>query len=110
MSTEAIRREHHGDLVILRIRLSAIDAVWAAAIEHACGEVSPLTALDFQEVKFINSAGISALLKFVVGMRSQGHTLVAINVRPHHRQIFKMAEIARFLPVVSEADLHASGT
>ena len=101
----SIRREEHGDLAILRISMPSVDAISAAAIEQACGDMLPITALDFDQVNFINSAGISALLKFVVQARKSGNKLFAINVSPHHQKIFKMVEMSRFMPIVDESDL-----
>ncbi len=102
---EAIRREEYGDLAILRIGLPSVDAISAAAIEQACTTMRPITALDFDQVNFINSAGISALLKFVVQARKSGYKLFAINVSPHHQKIFKMVEMSRFMPIVEEREL-----
>ena len=103
----SIRREEQGDLAILRISMPSVDAISAAAIEQACVDMRPITALDFDQVNFINSAGISALLKFVVAARKAGYKLFAINVSPHHQKIFKMVEMSRFMPIVDERDLAA---
>lgn len=105
MAPQGIRREDWGELAVLRIHLASIDAVSAAAIEQACADMRPVTALDFADVNFINSAGISALLKFVVVARKNGYKLFAINVNPHHQKIFKMVEMSRFMPIVDEHDL-----
>ncbi len=105
MAPQGIRREVSGDLAVLRINLASVDAVSAAAIEQACADMRPVTALDFAEVNFVNSAGISALLKFVVAARKNGYKLFAINVSPHHQKIFKMVEMSRFMPIVEEHDL-----
>ena len=103
----SIRREEQGDLAILRINMPSVDAISAAAIEQACSDMRPITALDFDHVNFINSAGISALLRFVVQARKGGYKLFAINVSPHHQKIFKMVEMSRFMPIVEERDLVA---
>lgn len=105
--SHTIRREEQGELAILRISMPSVDAISAAAIEQACGDMRPITALDFGQVNFINSAGISALLKFVVQARKSGFKLFAINVSPHHQKIFKMVEMSRFMPTVEEKDLQA---
>lgn len=107
MTQQTIRREEQGELVVLRIHMPSVDAISAASIEQACVAMSPVTALDFAQVNFINSAGISALLKFVVAARKTGHKLFAINVSPHHQKIFKMVEMSRFMPIVDERDLAA---
>lgn len=107
MSDQVIKREEFGDVVVLHITTTSIDAVSAAAIEAACTGMRPITVLDFSDVAFINSAGISALLKFVVSARKSGSKLFAMNVSPHHQKIFKMVEMSRFMPPIEERDLAA---
>lgn len=102
---EIIRREAFGDVAILHITSTSVDAISANAIAAECQEMLPITVLDFSEVSFINSAGISALLKFVVQARKGGHKLFALNVSPHHQKIFKMVEMSRFMPTIEERDL-----
>lgn len=104
---EAIRREEFGDVVILHIGSTSVDGVSAAAIASSCADMREITVLDFSEVSFINSSGISALLKFVVSARKSGHKLFAMNVSPHHQKIFKMVEMSRFMPTIEERDLAA---
>jgi anti-anti-sigma factor len=103
--SDIIRREEFGEVALLHIITSSVDAISAAAIEAACAQMRPITVLDFDEVSFINSAGISALLKFVVTARKAGYKLFAMNVSPHHQKIFKMVEMSRFMPTIEERDL-----
>lgn len=105
--SELVTRETFGDVVVLHIRTNSIDAVSAAAIEASCAEMRPITVLNFLEVSFINSAGISVLLKFVVKARKAGYKLFAMNLSPHHQKIFKMVEMSRFMPTIEESDLAA---
>ncbi|HMO57122.1 MAG TPA: STAS domain-containing protein [Roseiflexaceae bacterium] len=107
MSNEVIRREEFGDVVVLHITTNSVDAMSAAAIEAACSAMRPITVLDFANVAFINSAGISALLKFVVTARKSGYKLFAMHVSPHHQKIFKMVEMSRFMPPIEERELAA---
>ena len=107
MTNEVIRREEFGDVVLLHVTTTSIDAISAAAIEAACTDMRPITVLDFDDVAFINSAGISALLKFVVSARKAGYKLFAMHVSPHHQKIFKMVEMSRFMPTIEERDLAA---
>ena len=109
MAHPTVRREEQGDLAILRILMPSVDAISATAIEAnaTATAMRPITVLDFDNVAFINSAGISALLKFVVSSRKAGHKLFAMNVSPHHQKIFKMVEMSRFMPIVEERDLAA---
>ncbi|MBC8162621.1 MAG: STAS domain-containing protein [Roseiflexaceae bacterium] len=105
MSDAVIRREEFGDVVVLHITTTSIDAVSATAIEAACVNMRPITVLDFADVAFINSAGISALLKFVVSARKSGFKLFATHVSLHHQKIFKMVEMSRFMPSIEDQDL-----
>jgi anti-anti-sigma factor len=109
MSDEVIRREEFGEVAVLHILTNSVDAISATAIEaNATARVMrPITVLDFDNVAFINSAGISALLKFVVSSRKAGHKLFAMNVSPHHQKIFKMVEMSRFMPTIEASDLAA---
>jgi anti-anti-sigma factor len=103
--SEIIRREESGEVAILHITTTSVDAISAAAIAAECRAMHPITVLDFSEVSFINSAGISALLKFVVQARKSGYKLFAMNVSAHHQKIFKMVEMSRFMPTIEERDL-----
>lgn len=105
--SEIILREEFGDVAVLHIASTSVDAISAAAIATECQEMRPITVLDFSEVSFINSAGISVLLKFVVSARKSGYKLFAMNVSPHHQKIFKMVEMSRFMPLIEAQDLAA---
>ncbi|MBX0326755.1 STAS domain-containing protein [Oscillochloris sp. ZM17-4] len=103
--SDIIRREEFGEVAILHITSTSVDAISAAAIAAENEQMRPITVLDFNEVSFINSGGISALLKFVVSARKSGYQLFAMNVSPHHQKIFKMVEMSRFMPTIDERDL-----
>ncbi|NJN16938.1 MAG: STAS domain-containing protein [Oscillochloris sp.] len=105
--SEIIHRETFGEVTVLHITTTSVDGISAAAIAAECQDMSPITVLDFNEVSFINSAGISALLRFVVSSRKAGYKLYALNVSPHHQKIFKMVEMSRFMPAIEERDLAA---
>jgi len=107
MTNDLITREEFGDVAVLRIATTSVDAISAGAIETACTNMRPITVLDFSNVAFINSAGISALLKFVVSARKSGYKLFAMHVSPHHQKIFKIVEMSRFMPTIEERDLAA---
>jgi anti-anti-sigma factor len=103
--SDIIRREEFGEVAVLHITSTSVDAISAAAIAVEYERMRPITVLDFSEVSFINSAGISALLKFVVSARKSGYKLFAMHVSPHHQKIFKMVEMSRFMPPIDERDL-----
>jgi anti-anti-sigma factor len=102
---DIIRREEFGEVAVLHITSTSVDAISAGAIAAEYERMRPITVLDFSEVSFINSAGISALLKFVVSARKSGYKLFAMHVSPHHQKIFKMVEMSRFMPPIDERDL-----
>lgn len=105
--SDVIRREEFGEVAVLHITTNSVDAISAGAIEAIATATAmrPITVLDFSNVAFINSAGISALLKFVVTSRKAGHKLFAMHVSAHHQKIFKMVEMSRFMPTIEERDL-----
>jgi anti-anti-sigma factor len=97
--------EDRGNVAVVHIQTPSIDAVSAREIEEFCGRSRKVTVLDFAEVAFINSAGISGLLKFIVAARKRGHRVYAINVSRHHRKIFKMVELSRFMPIIEDHEI-----
>jgi len=103
--SDIIRREEFGKVAILHITSTSVDAISAAAIASEYEQMRPITVLDFSEVSFINSAGISALLKFVVSAHKSGYKLFAMHLSPHHQKIFKMVEMSRFMPPIDEREL-----
>src|SRR5205085_2964342 len=99
MDGKDIRQDERGELGIVRIPFAQIDAIAVVAIEQACAEMRPVTALDFRNVRFVSSTGVSALMKFAVATRKKGYKLFAVNVGLHHQKIFKLIEIARLMPI-----------
>ena len=85
----SIMIEQNEGLTIVRILTDSVDALSAKEIEQAAGQLREVTVLDFGKVLFINSAGISALLKLVI----------------HHRKVFEMVDMLRYMPVTTLEDL-----
>src|SRR3954451_15935040 len=101
----SIKIEQSNGLTIVHILTDSVDALSAKEIEAAAGELREVTALDFGKVLFINSAGISALLKLVIEARKQGKKLYAVNVTAHHRKVFEMVDMLRYMPIAKMEDL-----
>lgn len=95
----SIMIEQNDGLTIVRILTDSVDAVSAKEIEQAADQLHEMTVLDFGKVLFINSAGISALLKLVIEARKQGKQLYAMNVTAHHRKVFEMVDMLRYMPI-----------
>lgn len=106
----SIKIEQSNGLTIVHILTDSVDALSAKEIEAAAGELRDVTALDFGQVLFINSAGISALLKLVIEARKQGKKLYALNVTAHHRKVFEMVDMLRYMPVTTLEELQAPTT
>jgi anti-anti-sigma factor len=105
MNDSVIVCEEFGDVMVLRIISPSMDSTSILAIAAACTAPRPITVIDFADVAFINSKGISALLDFAVSARRSGANLFAINVSPHHRRVFKVGEVTRFLTPIDDAEL-----
>jgi anti-anti-sigma factor len=101
----ALKIEQGSDVTIIHIQNDSIDAVSAREIAAASNQMQATTILDFGSVMFINSAGISALLKLVIEARKQGKKLYAVNVTAHHRKVFEMVDMLRYMPIAKPEDL-----
>jgi anti-anti-sigma factor len=99
-----LKIEQANELTIIRIMTDSIDAVSAREIAAANDQMQPITIMDFGAVMFINSAGISALLKLVIEARKQGKKLYAVNVTAHHRKVFEMVDMLRYMPIARMED------
>jgi anti-anti-sigma factor len=106
----SIQIEQNNGLTIVRILTDSVDALSAKEIEAAAPQLRERTALDFGKVLFINSAGISALLKLVIEARKQGKKLYALNVTAHHRKVFEMVDMLRYMPLTTLVELQATTT
>jgi anti-anti-sigma factor len=104
----SIKIEQSHGLTIVHILTDSVDALSAKEIEAAAGELRERTVLDFGQVLFINSAGISALLKLVIEARKHGKKLYALNVTAHHRKVFEMVDMLRYMPVTTMEELLAT--
>jgi anti-anti-sigma factor len=99
MSITVEQGPHH---TLIHILNDSVDALSAREIEQARGQMRDVTVLDFNRVLFINSAGISALLKLVIEAHKHGQQLYALNVTAHHRKVFEMVDLLRYMPILEE--------
>lgn len=100
----SIAIEQGAHYTLIRILNDSVDALSAKEIEQVRDQMRGLTVLDFAKVLFINSAGISALLKLVIEARKHGQQLYAMNVTAHHRKVFEMVDLLRYMPILDEAE------
>jgi len=101
----ALKIEQGNDVTMIHILNDSVDAVSAREISAAGNQMQGTTVLDFGSVLFINSAGISALLKLVIEARKQGKKLFAVNVTAHHRKVFEMVDMLRYMPIAKPDDM-----
>jgi anti-sigma B factor antagonist len=78
--------------VVLEGRFDAAQEDKARAV---LDELTDTTVLDFQELKYIASAGLGILLRAQKRLQVQGKTLRIVNLNPHMREIFKMVNFDR---------------
>ena len=101
---DSFQIEWHNECVVI-VPAHDVEKMRWDLIEQAAGQLREVTVLDFGKVLFINSAGISALLKLVIEARKHGKKLYAINVTAHHRKVFEMVDMLRYMPVTTLEDL-----
>ncbi len=92
-------------VTIIHIQNDSVDAVSAREIAAVSDRMQDTAVLDFGSVLFINSGGISALLKLVIEARKRGKKLFAVNVTAHHRKVFEMVDMLRYMPIAKMEDL-----
>ena len=95
----ALNIEQGKDVTLIHILNDSVDATSAREIAAATDAMQANTILDFGAVMFINSAGISSLLKLVIEARKRGKKLYAVNVTAHHRKVFEMVDMLRYMPI-----------
>ncbi len=101
----SLKIDQGNEVTIIHIQNDSVDAVSAREIAGVNDQMQATTILDFGSVMFINSAGISALLKLVIEARKQGKKLYAVNVTAHHRKVFEMVDMLRYMPIAKMEDL-----
>ncbi len=62
--------------------------------------------LDFEEVGYINSTGIAAVVSFLAGARANGVEVRAFGLTDHYRKIFEITRVADFMDMFD--DEHAA--
>ncbi|MEI7556103.1 STAS domain-containing protein [Candidatus Chlorohelix sp.] len=101
----ALKIEQANETTIIRIINDSIDAASVHEIAAVNDQMQTTTIMDFGAVMFINSAGISTLLKLVIEARKQGKKLYAVNVTAHHRKVFEMVDMLRYMPIARIEDV-----
>ncbi len=99
-----LKVEQGNECTIIHIQNDRVDATSAREISGIKDRMNQTTIMDFGLVMFINSAGISALLKLVIEARKQDKKFYAVNVTAHHRKVFEMVDMLRYMPIAKMED------
>lgn len=57
--------------------------------------------LNFAEVNYINSGGIALLISLLARARQSSLTLMAYGLRPFHAELFQLAGLNQYMPILS---------
>jgi anti-anti-sigma factor len=99
----ALRRE--GQTAILDLR-GDITAFAQAALQSAYAQVQaarPRTlALNFSQVKYINSTGIALVVSLLAAARKDQLPVVGYGLSDHYREIFEITRLAEYVRLVAD--------
>ena len=82
------------------IRLKGrLDAAQVGAAAEVLERVNESRIIDFQDLKYISSAGLGLLFAVQRRLVDRGHGLKLVNLSPHLREIFAIAEFDRIFEI-----------
>jgi anti-anti-sigma factor len=76
----------------------AEDAV-NGAFKQASEQGAKNILLNFKDVEYINSAGISVIIGLLTEARKSDQTLMITGLTPHYTKIFQMMGLAQYAPL-----------
>lgn len=77
-----------------------------AAYRAAENQNPEVIFLNFAGVDYINSTGIAAIISLLARARQTNRTLMAYGLRPFYAELFEVAGLANYIPILSaEANL-----
>lgn len=82
-----IHRDENGDIILA----GRFDAAQAEKARAVLDEVNTSCTVNFQDLKYISSAGLGELLLVQKRLMDCGQTLRLVNMNSHIRDIFKYA-------------------
>ncbi len=93
------------DIVVLR-PCGYVDSLGAEQLEVASSEVLgkglKKLVVNFSEIEFINSVGVSILITVIQHARESAGMLCFTNVKKIHREVFDLLGLTRFVRVFGE--------
>lgn len=58
--------------------------------------------LNFAEVDYINSTGIAVIIGLLARARHTSRTLIAYELRPFYTQLFDLAGLSEYMPILTQ--------
>ena len=83
-----------GEDGIIRLR-GRLDAAQVETASRVLNQVTESRTVDFAELKYISSAGLGLLFSVQRRLTDRGRGLRLVNLSPHLREIFTIAEFDR---------------
>ncbi len=81
----------------------AVTVLGSEVLETALADARSLAArtviLNFQDVDYVNSAGVAVLIRLLGRLRDADQKLAFVELRPHYRKVFHMMGLFQFAPV-----------
>ena len=72
-----------------------VNAVYRQATERGAKHI----LLNFKDVEYINSAGISVIIGLLTESRKSDQSLMITGLTPHYTKIFQMMGLAQYAPL-----------
>ncbi|MBE7474003.1 MAG: anti-sigma factor antagonist [Anaerolineae bacterium] len=91
----------YGDLTVHAAE--ALDAAYTALASQNPGVIF----FNFAGVDYLNSTGIALLISLVARARQSSHTLMAYGLRPFHAELFQLAGLHAYMPILSDENVIA---
>lgn len=82
----------------IRLR-GRFDAAQVEAASKVLDQVTESRVVDFQELKYISSAGLGLLFTVQRRLVDRGHRLRLVNLSPHLRELFMIAQFDRIFEI-----------
>ena len=99
--------ETRGEVSIVRPELDAIDATSATELKRLLGELvprHPRMVLDLEQVGFLDSSGLGAILSALRKLNAAGGDLKLCNVSPPVHALFEMVRLHKIVEIFDGLD------
>ena len=84
----------------------AVNGAYKRASEQGARHI----LLNFKDVEYINSAGISVIIGLLTEARKSDQTLMITGLTPHYTKIFQMMGLAQYAPLYESEEAARQAT